>query len=153
MSDKMKYSKILTNYIRGWFPEESNTLSRESKIEQKTISQKITNISAKIIGGLALGTGILSFVLLTVPYYLFPDSYVPKGNPGLGYTTPNSAASWVVLSVAIGLLFLSMILLVPFSIKRNSKSSQWGNADIYTSKHTNNLDINILTLKERIHKK
>jgi hypothetical protein len=138
VNDKLKYLKTLKNCIRGWLPEESNTLSRDLKIEQKTMSQKITTLSAKIIGGLALGTGIMSFVLLTVPYYLFPDSYVPKGDPSLGYTTPNSAASWVVLSVAIGLIFLSMILLILFSMRRNNKGSQWGNADIGASKYTNN---------------
>jgi len=38
-------------------------------------------------------------------------------------------------------------------MKRNNKGSQWGNADIGASKHTNNSESDILTLQESIHEK
>ncbi|MDR1992094.1 MAG: hypothetical protein LBQ98_01115 [Nitrososphaerota archaeon] len=149
----MELPKTLKNCIRGWLPKESDPLSRNPKAEQTSINQKITLISVKIVGGLALGTGTFAFFLLTAPYYLFPELYVPKSNPNLGYTAPNSTTSWIVLAVAIGLLFLAIILLTLFIMKMNYKDTQGGDAGWNTSKHTHNAEYKNLTLEGNIHEK
>lgn len=149
----MKLPKVPKNCIRGWLPKESSPLSRDTKTEQPPINQKTTIISVKIIGRLALGTGILAFFLLTIPYYLFPELYVPKSNPSLGYTMPNSTASWIVLAVAICLLFFAIILLALFIMKMNSKGSQWGDAGWSASKYTNTSKHKNLTTGKSTHEK
>jgi len=127
--DKIELLITLKNCIRGWLPKETPPLSRDTKTEQTSTNQKTTITSVKIIGRLALGTGILAFFLLTAPYYLFPDLYVPKSNPSLGYTAPNSTTSWIVLIVAINLLFIAMVLLTLFTMKMSNNNSQSGATD------------------------
>jgi hypothetical protein len=65
-------------------------------------------LSSRTLGVISLLSGAAFFILLTVPYYYFPQSYIPKANPDWGYYMPKSAEAWVVLVVALSFLGLSV---------------------------------------------
>ena len=65
-------------------------------------------LSTRTLGVISLLSGAAFFILLTLPYYYFPQSYIPKANPVYGYYMPKSAEAWVALVVALCFLALSI---------------------------------------------
>jgi hypothetical protein len=77
-------------------------------------------LSTRTLGVISLLSGAAFFILLTLPYYYFPQSYIPKANPEYGYYMPKSPEAWVVLVVALSFLALSIGALA-LIIKKQSK--------------------------------
>jgi NADH:ubiquinone oxidoreductase subunit 3 (subunit A) len=65
-------------------------------------------LSTRTLGVISLLSGAAFFILLTLPYYYFPQSYIPKANPDWEYYMPKSPEAWVVLIVALSFLALSI---------------------------------------------
>lgn len=65
-------------------------------------------LSIRTLGVISLLSGAAFFILLTLPYYYFPQSYIPKANPEYGYYMPKSPEAWVALIVALSFLGLSI---------------------------------------------
>ena len=78
----------------------------------------VTNLSSRSIGVIALITGLVSFLLLSVPYYLFPSFYVPKSNPVWGYRLPATLEGWTILALALLLLAATTIVLSFYAKRR-----------------------------------
>ncbi len=116
----------LESHIRGWFPQEpASSLSSDEKVRVKTNPIIIGVVSARAIGGLGLGCFVLGFVLLSVPYLLFPSSYTPKANSAWGYSEPATVEAWIILGAAIMLIFLSVFAFTLFGVKLKSQGSKW----------------------------
>lgn len=68
---------------------------------------------------------ITSLLLLTVPYALFPQDYVPKANPIDGYLSPKTHATWAILIVALALLGITVFVAIWLAYKRNRIGPKW----------------------------
>ncbi len=69
-------------------------------------------LSSRVLGAIAPLTGVLAIFLLTVPYYLFPQFYVPKARSHLGYLAPASVEGWAFLVSGIILLCVTVFLVL-----------------------------------------
>jgi hypothetical protein len=80
----------------------------------------------KISGSLLLITGFISVMvsvfLIIVPYLLYPQFYIPKAVPSMGYIMPNTAEGWLILIAALALLTLGTVLLITYNIRVQNAS-------------------------------
>jgi hypothetical protein len=109
--------------IRGWLPKEPSSFS--SGQQAKPIYGKMGAVSAKKMGGMALGSLLLGFTLLAAPYLLFPGNYTPKADSAWGYSEPATIEAWLVLGAAIGLIFLSVFAFTLYGVKLKGQGSKW----------------------------
>ena len=72
-----------------------------------------------IIGFMCISIAV---VLIVVPYLLYPQFYIPKSNPSLGYTMPNTLEGWAILISAFILLALGTILIVIYGLRLDKES-------------------------------
>jgi hypothetical protein len=71
----------------------------------------LKTLSSRSLGAMASTTGVMSICLLTLPYHLFPQFYIPKENAAMGYTVPASAEGWAFLVIGILLLIATVVLI------------------------------------------
>jgi hypothetical protein len=72
-----------------------------------------------IIGFMCISIAV---VLIVVPYLLYRQFYIPKSNPSLGYTMPNTLEGWAILISAFILLALGTILIVIYGLRLDKES-------------------------------
>ena len=78
----------------------------------------IKNLTSRSIAAIALVTGTVSFSLIILPYYLFPNWYIPKSNPVWGYRSPATLEGWIILAAAYLLFAVTIIVLFSYAMKR-----------------------------------
>ena len=79
----------------------------------------LKTLSPHALAAMASITGVLSICLLTLPYHLFPQFYIPKENAAMGYTAPASAEGWAFLGIGILLLFVTVVIISWPKAKQN----------------------------------
>jgi hypothetical protein len=122
----MTNKKEIEQQTRGWVPKEpSTTLPTNKKIKIASLNSKIDAISTRTIGGLGLGSFVLGFVLLLVPYLLFPEHYIPKANSAWGYAAPQTTEAWITLASGLALISLSIFALTLYGVKLKLQGSKW----------------------------
>lgn len=120
----MGFKQRSKKLFRGWLPKDaSSSLSRDQTL--RFTNRKLDTASTKAMGGLALGSLLSGFALLTAPYYLFPGSYTPKANSAWGYSEPATVEAWIVLGAAIGLIVVSIFAFTLYGVKLKSQGSKW----------------------------
>jgi len=121
----------IENRIRGWLSKEPTSptpqKTRIFKINQQTVAP-----STKTVGAIAVASIVSAVFLLFVPYYLFPESYIPKVNAAWGYASPNTLAAWVVLGVALALLVFSTLAFTWLGLKLKLEGSMWATRPWFT---------------------
>ena len=80
----------------------------------------IKMLSSRALGAIASITGAISICLLTLPYYLFPQFYIPKANASMGYLYPVSIEGWTFLIVGFLLLCVTVILILWLKVRQKS---------------------------------
>jgi hypothetical protein len=70
----------------------------------------VITLSSRALGAIVSIAGVVAIFLLTVPYYLFPQFYVPKARGYLGYLAPASVEGWAFLVSGIILLCVTVFL-------------------------------------------
>jgi hypothetical protein len=75
---------------------------------------------SRVLGAIAFATGVIAIGLLTLPYYLFHQFYIPKENATLGFIAPASAEGWAFL--VIGFLLLCVTVVLVFWLRAKQKS-------------------------------
>jgi hypothetical protein len=122
----MTNKKEIEQQTRGWVPKEpSSTLPTNKKIKITALNNKIGAISNRTIGGLGLGSFVLGFVLLLVPYLLFPEHYIPKANSAGGYVAPQTTEAWIILASALALISFSIFAFTLYGVKLKIQGSKW----------------------------
>jgi small-conductance mechanosensitive channel len=89
------------------------------------------NLSSRSLGIIALAIGIMGFLLIAFPYYLFPQFYNPKSNPDWGYHAPNTLEAWIVLSMALLLIMFALVVTYFYGLKRLAEG-KWVNKTFYS---------------------
>jgi hypothetical protein len=84
----------------------------------------VNMLSCRSLGIIGCLTGVVSVCFLTVPYYLFPQFYLPKTNPLLGYVAPATSEGWAFLITGLLLLVAAVAAIVLFK-KRNAGNSRF----------------------------
>ncbi|MFA7397520.1 MAG: hypothetical protein GX799_00820 [Crenarchaeota archaeon] len=69
----------------------------------------LKKISHLTLGIIAAITGAATFLLLVLPYVLFPQLYNPKANASMGYTTPATLEGWILAISGFILLGITII--------------------------------------------
>ena len=117
----MNPKKSLADHIRGWLPKEPvHPTNRMFEVAQPNSS-----ISSRTMGVIAFGSLFSSIFLLFVPYYVSPQSYVPRATPSLGYAAPKTLEAWIFLAAALVLLVLSIFTLSLLALKLKNQGSRW----------------------------
>jgi len=80
----------------------------------------ILTLSSRALGAAASITGVMAIFLLTVPYYLFPQFYIPKATGSLGYIAPASVEGWAFLVSGLLLLCMTVVLVLHLRSKQHS---------------------------------
>jgi len=83
-------------------------------------------MSSRILGLVALGIGAMGFLLIVLPYYLFPQLYIPKSNLVFGYLSPNTLEGWIILAVALLLLMFALVVTYFYGLRRLAEG-KWVN--------------------------
>jgi hypothetical protein len=116
--------KNMKNRIRGWLPKEPVSPSNQDS-RMVTINQKNSMFSARAMGVIAFGSLFLAVALIVVPNILSPQSYIPKADPSMGYSSPKTLDAWIILAVALVLLAVSLLAFAVFASKLRSQGSIW----------------------------
>jgi hypothetical protein len=85
----------------------------------------LKTLSPRALAAMASITGVLSVCLLTLPYHLFPQFYIPKENAAMGYLAPASTEGWVFLTIGILLLFVTVVLISWLKAKQNPEKNRF----------------------------
>ena len=80
----------------------------------------LKTLSSRPLVAMASVTGVISICLLTLPYHLFPQFYIPKENAAMGYIAPASAEGWAFLVVGFLLLCVTVVLIAWLRAKQKS---------------------------------
>ena len=78
----------------------------------------VLTLSKRALGATASIAGVMAIFLLTVPYYLFPQFYVPKATSYLGYLAPASVEGWAFL--VSGLILLCITVFLVLRLRKNA---------------------------------
>lgn len=65
--------------------------------------------SQRTLGLAALVSGALTFGFLVLPYMLFPQFYVSKANPAMGYTAPATVEGLVLMIAGFVMLLVTVV--------------------------------------------
>jgi hypothetical protein len=91
----------------------------EKKTRKSTKFYRGNNMS-RTLSIIAFANGVISICLLTIPYYLFPQFYIPKKNADLGFVAPASTEGWAFLATGFLLLCVTVALSVWLRTKQKS---------------------------------
>jgi hypothetical protein len=91
----------------------------EKKTRKPTEFYGDRNIS-RVLAAISFATGVIAIGLLTLPYYLFHQFYIPKENAALGFIAPASTEGWTFL--VTGFLLLCVTVVLVFWLRAKKKS-------------------------------
>jgi hypothetical protein len=69
----------------------------------------MNKLSHRSLGLAALVSGAATFCLLVLPYVLFPQFYVSKANPAMGYTAPATVEGLVLMIAGFVMLLVTVV--------------------------------------------
>jgi hypothetical protein len=78
----------------------------------------VITLSKRALGATASIAGVMAIFLLTIPYYLFPQFYVPKTTSYLGYLAPAGVEGWAFL--VSGLILLCITVFLVLKLRKNA---------------------------------
>ena len=118
----MNINKNLQNRIKGWLPKKFEVPMTENNGKIKT-NPKPVELSEGALLFIGTACVVASVLLIGIPYILFPQFYVPKADPSLGYVAPNTPATWAILIIALILLVVGIFAMIKLACKQ--KESRW----------------------------
>ncbi len=70
----------------------------------------MVNLSHRVTGIITAITGAATFGFLVLPYMLFPEFYIAKSNPSMGYTSPATVEGWAFTIVGVAMLLITVVM-------------------------------------------
>ena len=113
----MNINKNLQNRIKGWLSKKFVVSMTENNGKIKT-DPKPVELSEGALLFIGTACVVASVLLLGFPYILFPQLYVPKADPSMGYVAPNTPATWAIFIIALILLVVGIFTIIKLAYKQ-----------------------------------
>ncbi|MCW4009984.1 MAG: hypothetical protein NWF05_05125 [Candidatus Bathyarchaeota archaeon] len=127
--------------IRGWLPKDV-AFPNQPKNRMVQVKPKRKALPTRVYGGAAITTLLAGLFFILIPYYISPQWYTPKANPGWGYTAPATLEGWTMLITGLVLIVSSSVSFILWGLRLNAegtlyKTSKWFTPRIQTDRGRN----------------